>query len=70
MLQIKPDFGYCTCQVYDGDTTAAPVLASYSGTVLPTTLYSTGHTMLIHFLSDGSVTYPGYQFTWISTGGK
>lgn len=60
--------------VYDGATTAAPVLGTYSGTVLPAAVISTGNKMLIVFTADGDATntagfklqYTSFQPTWCS----
>ncbi len=43
--------------IYDGETTSAPVLGTYSGTVPPASpIYSTGNKMLIVFQGDGDAT--------------
>jgi hypothetical protein len=46
--------------VYDGETTAAPVLGTYSGSTLPTMLQSTGQHMLVTFTSNSSVQNNGF----------
>jgi hypothetical protein len=54
--------------IYDGVGTGGSVIGSYDGygTVNYTT--SPGQTITIEFSSDGSVTYPGLNFTVTSTG--
>jgi hypothetical protein len=47
-------------RVYDGSTTSAPLLGTYSGTTLPAALNSTGDKMLITFTSNGSGTGAGF----------
>ena len=54
--------------VYDGPTTASPVLGTYSGSTLPTaTPTSTGSQMLVTFVSNGSTTAPGFLLTYTAT---
>jgi hypothetical protein len=47
--------------VYDGSTTAAPVLGQFTGSTLPGNVTSTGPTMLVTFVTDGSGTAGGFQ---------
>jgi hypothetical protein len=54
--------------VYDGPTTASPVLGTYSGATLPTaTPTSTGPQMLVTFVSNGSTTAPGFLLSYDAT---
>jgi len=48
---------------YDGNSTNAPLIngTSYSGTSIPSTISSTGEYITILFVTDYSVTYPGYK---------
>ena len=43
---------------------AAQVMGYYSGTSLPLSLISSTNSVLIHFYSDGSVTYTGFQLEY------
>jgi hypothetical protein len=59
--------------VYDGDNTSAPMLASLVGNALPDPIVSTGNKMLVTFTSDGQGNGPGFfasfesnQPTWCS----
>jgi hypothetical protein len=47
--------------IYDGETTSAPSLGSYSGSQLPGDVQSTGDHVLVTFISDGTGTAPGWQ---------
>ncbi|MDP4281410.1 MAG: C10 family peptidase [Bacteroidota bacterium] len=47
--------------VYDGATTSAPVLGTFSGTTLPSSVTSTGAQMLITFVTNGSTTSTGWM---------
>lgn len=46
--------------VYDGSTTSAPLIGSYSGENLPPTINSTGSKMLVTFTTDGSTNAQGW----------
>ncbi len=52
--------------VYDGSSTTANQLGSFSGNQLPQSLTSTGGMMLIHFHSDGGVTDQGWAANYYS----
>jgi hypothetical protein len=47
--------------VYDGETTSSRLIGRYSGTFLPDSIYSTGNSMLIHFISNNEGTAQGWQ---------
>lgn len=63
-FDIEYSYDYLT--IYDGTSTAAPVLGSYTGNVLPPTFTSTSGAFYITFTSDFSVTYTGFAATWTS----
>lgn len=46
--------------VYDGGTIGDPLLGSYSGPDIPSSIKTTGHKMLITFATDGSGTSSGF----------
>ncbi|MGQ0827660.1 MAG: N-acetylmuramoyl-L-alanine amidase [Bacteroidota bacterium] len=54
--------------IYDGSTTAAPLLGKFTGTTSPGTITSTGGAMLIEFRSDCSVTSSGWAANWTAPG--
>lgn len=54
--------------IYDGNTTAAPLIGKYTGTSLPPTVSSTGGAMLVEFRSDCSQTFSGWAANWTSNG--
>ncbi|MCX6249798.1 MAG: C10 family peptidase [Bacteroidetes bacterium] len=47
-------------KIYDGPTTASPLLATYSGSSLPPEISSTGNKMLVTFTSNGNGTANGF----------
>ena len=65
---FQTELSYDYVDVYDGSTTAATQLGSFSGNQLPQTLTSTGGMMLIHFHSDGGVTDQGWQANYYTCG--
>jgi PKD repeat protein/N-acetyl-anhydromuramyl-L-alanine amidase AmpD len=64
-LEANWDYMY----IYDGSSTTDPVLGVFTGTTLPSTVSSTGETMLIEFRSDCSTTASGWQLSWTSVPG-
>jgi hypothetical protein len=53
--------------VYDGATTSAPVIGTYSGSSLPPTVTSTGNQLLLHFTSNTSIAADGWLLTYQAT---
>lgn len=53
--------------VYDGSSTTSTLLGKYSGTTLPSSLTSSGNSLLIHFKSDASVNSSGWEATYTMT---
>jgi len=64
-LELNWDYMY----IYDGATTDDPLIGIYTGTTNPTTISSTGGALLIEFRSDCATTAPGWEVSWISSGG-
>jgi len=54
-------------KVYDGSTTTAPLLGTFSGTSLPPVLKSSGGSMLITFTTDRGVVADGWSATYTSS---
>lgn len=53
--------------IYDGTTTAAPLIGQYDGSSSPGTVTSTGGALLIEFRSDCATTAAGWAASWTST---
>lgn len=60
-FQFNTEAGNDTVTIYDGSTTADPIIATYSGTNIPPSVFSTGNTMLVTFNTNGSVTAQGWR---------
>ncbi|MCA6362702.1 MAG: T9SS type A sorting domain-containing protein [Bacteroidetes bacterium] len=54
--------------VYDGPSTAYPLIATYSGSTSPGTITSTGSSLTFRFTSDGSTVTTGWDATISCTG--
>ena len=63
---FSTEASYDFVSVYDGTTTAAALLGSYSGTQIPSAITSSGGNMLIHFYSDNNTNYDGWTATYTS----
>ncbi len=64
-LELNWDYMY----IYDGATTDDPLIGIYTGTTNPTTINSTGGSILLEFRSDCATTAPGWEVSWTSSGG-
>jgi len=63
------EVGYDFVYVHDGANSAAPLVATYSGTSLPLPLTSTGGSLFLHFVSDGSYNFAGWSVSYLCAGG-
>ena len=52
--------------IYDGNTTAAPTLGTFSGTTIPATV-SSGGSMLVEFTTNGSFERNGWEASYTSS---
>ena len=55
-----------TVFVYNGGTTSSPLLLACTGDSLPSSVTSTGGTMLVRFKTDASLTAPGWAANYTS----
>lgn len=58
---------YDAVEIYDGTTTAAPLLGRFSGSNLPPDITSTGGSLLIRFYTDIEVVKQGWSAYYTST---
>lgn len=63
-LEANYDYLY----VYDGPTTASPLIGQYSGTTAPSPITSTGDALTFRFTSDGATRAAGYAIDWVCEG--
>jgi len=60
-ISFRTESGYDYLRVYDGTSTFAPLINSYSGSSIPSTVTSTSGSLTFRFTSDGSGEYSGWQ---------
>ncbi len=58
--ELNTEAGYDFVKLYDGTSSSAPLLGSYSGTTVPGPVSSTGGTITIAFTSDSSSGRTGF----------
>ncbi len=66
-FDTETDFDFV--KIYDGTTTGAPLLGTFTGTGLPPVITSSGGAILLHFTSDNITTASGWYATYRSTTG-
>ncbi len=64
---MNTESGADVVSVYNGATTAAPLLGTWSGFEMPSTLTSTGGSMLVTFTSDGANQGQGFEAYYTAT---
>jgi len=62
--QMDLEQGYDSLYLYDGATTASPILGAYTGSVIPATVTSTGPVMTVRFKSDNATVKGGFKALW------
>lgn len=60
---FNTESGYDYLSVYDGPTTASPLVGTYAGTSLPPSYTASGTSLTFEFTSDGSGQYAGWTAT-------
>lgn len=60
---FSTESGYDYLYVYDGPTTASPLIGTYSGSTLPPNYTASGNSLTFRFTSDGSSQYAGWTAT-------
>lgn len=63
-FETEEQFDYVT--VYDGPNAGYPILGTFSGEIIPPQLQSTQGAMTIKFITDGSITKPGWTISYTS----
>ena len=61
---------YDKVKIYDGNSTAAPLVSSLCGSSLPEDIITSGNNVFVYFDSDGSVTKTGFIIQYSATEGK
>ncbi len=65
-LTFDLEQGYDSLRIYNGTTTAAPLIGSFTGNSLPAAISATDGAMTIQFHSDNATTKPGYVAVYTS----
>ncbi|MBK6483305.1 MAG: M4 family metallopeptidase [Chitinophagaceae bacterium] len=60
------ELNYDGITVYDGSTTAAPVIGVFTGSTLPPTIFSNGGAMLVRFTSDNAIEQQGWSANYVA----
>ena len=60
-LSLDLEQGYDSLRVYDGPTTASPLIGSFTGNTIPSPVAAISGIMTIRFHSDGATTKPGFK---------
>ncbi|XP_041372182.1 cubilin-like [Gigantopelta aegis] len=68
-LEASSRCSYDSVTLYDGNSLQAPQLGRFCGPVIPDIIRTTGNTMLVNFLSDGSVAMEGFTASYFETYG-
>ena len=63
---FETEGGFDVLTVFDGPDANAPILISTSGFNVPSDITSSGGALFITFVTDGSVTFSGWETTWTS----
>jgi spore germination protein YaaH len=56
--------GFDSLYLFDGTTTASPILGAYTGTVIPGLITSTGNAITVKFKSDNATVKGGFKAVW------
>jgi len=64
---FNTELNYDTLWIYNGNSTAAPLIGIYHGTTSPATVTSTGSALTIRFKSDNATVASGWQAIWNCT---
>ncbi|HEV7230242.1 MAG TPA: glycosyl hydrolase family 18 protein [Bacteroidia bacterium] len=62
--------GKDTLWLYNGPSTASPLIGKYTGTTSPGTVGGTSPSMTMRFKSTGTTPGPGFQAIWVCNGGS
>lgn len=62
--QMDLEAGFDSLYLFDGPTTASPLLGAYSGSVVPSIINSTGSSITVKFKSDVATNKGGFRAIW------
>ncbi len=61
---FNTEANYDSLKIYDGPSTASPLIGAYHGANSPGTINSTGPSLTLKFKSDGATVSTGWQAVW------
>ena len=64
---FSTELNFDSLWLYDGNSTAAPLIGKYTGTASPGNVTSTGNAITMRFKSDGSTNTAGFYAIWNCT---
>lgn len=62
--QMDLEQGFDSLYLFDGTTTASPLLGAFTGSVIPGMIMSTGSSITVKFKSDNSTNKGGFKAIW------
>ena len=65
---FNTESSYDKVRVYDGNDTTASLLYTFSGTSRPSDVFSSGNTVFVSFVTDGSNTRDGFNIVYSTIG--
>ena len=63
-LETSSNCEYDRVDIYDGSDDTAPLIRTLCGSSLPGTITASGNVVLVSFLSDDSITGPGFRIRY------
>ncbi|KAJ8306835.1 hypothetical protein KUTeg_014919 [Tegillarca granosa] len=74
LITVQENRPHSTCafdyvDIIDGLDASSPLIGRYCGLKMPSTIRTTGNSMMVNFVSDSSVAYGGFTATYITTYG-
>lgn len=64
LLEFETESGADSLLLYDGANTSAPLLAAFSGSLSPVTLFPTGNSLTFYFKANASNQQGGWKFVY------
>ncbi|KAK3105916.1 hypothetical protein FSP39_008473 [Pinctada imbricata] len=66
-IEPHPNCRFDYLQIHNGSSADSPVITQLCGNTLPNPVFATGNTIWMNFMTDASVTHPGFDISWTAT---